>query len=105
LGANYNFGWANLFGQYTHTRDRGLFVHSDIASVGAAVPLGPGSILAQVAASKADGIAVSRKQTTTSAGYLYAYDSVTDLYVVAMDDRVRGQTRGTSAALGVRYRF
>jgi predicted porin len=105
LGANYNFGWANLFGQYTHTRDQGLLVHSDIVSVGAAVPLGPGTILAQVAASRANGTAVSRKQTTTSAAYVYGYDSVTDLYVIARDDRVRGQTRGTSAAFGIRYRF
>jgi predicted porin len=105
LGANYNFGRANLFGQYTHTRDQGLLVHSDIVSVGAAVPFGPGTILAQTATSKADGPAVSRKQTSTSAAYVYAYNSATDLYVVAMDDRVRGQTRGTSAALGIRYRF
>lgn len=105
LGTNYNFGWANLFGQFTQTRDRGLDVRSDILSVGAAVPLGPGTVRAQVATSKADGPAVLRKQTTTSAAYVYSYDSVTDLYVIAMDDRVRGQTRGVSAALGIRYQF
>jgi predicted porin len=104
-GGNVNFGWANLFALYTHTRDRGLDVKSDIASVGASVPLGPGTLLAQIGVSKADGPAVSRKQTSTSAAYLYAWNSVTDLYVVAMDDRVRGQTRGVSAAVGVRYRF
>ena len=37
--------------------------------------------------------------------YVYAYNSLTDFYVIAMDDRVRGQTRGFSAALGVRYSF
>jgi predicted porin len=105
LGASYNLGLATLFGQYTHTRDRGLAVDSDIVSVGASVPLGPGTVLAQIATSKADGSAVSRKQTTTSAAYVYAFDSLTDLYVVASDDRVRGQTRGFSAAFGVRYRF
>jgi predicted porin len=105
LGASYNFGFATLFGQYTRTRDRGLFVHSDVGSVGASVPFGPHSVHAQIAASKADGVAVSRKQTTTSAAYIYAYNSLTDFYVVAMDDRVRGQTRGVSAAIGVRYRF
>jgi predicted porin len=105
LGLNYNFGVANVFGQFTQTRDRGLDVRSDVVSVGAAVPLGPGSVLAQFAASKADGLAVSRKHTTASAAYVYAYDSVTDLYVIAMDDRVRDQTRGVSAAFGVRYRF
>ena len=105
LGASYNLGLATLFGQYTHTRDRGLAVDSDIFSVGASVPLGPGTVQAQIATSKADGSAVSRKQTTTSAAYVYAFNSLTDFYVVASDDRVRGQTRGFSAAVGVRYRF
>ncbi len=105
LGASYNLGLATLFGQYTHTRDRGLAVNSDIFSVGASVPLGPGTVQAQIATSKADGQAVARKQTTTSAAYVYGYDSLTDFYVVASDDRVRGQTRGVSAAVGVRYRY
>jgi predicted porin len=105
LGASYNLGLATLFGQYTHTRDRGLEVRSDIVSVGASVPLGPGTVQAQIATSKADGAAVSRKQTTTSAAYVYAFNSLTDVYVVASDDRVRGQTRGFSAAFGVRYKF
>ena len=105
LGTSYNFGLATLFGQYTHIRDRGLAVNSDIASVGASVPLGPGTVHAQIATSKADGVAISRKQTTTSAAYVYAYDSLTDFYVIAMNDRVRDQTRGISAAFGVRYSF
>ena len=105
LGASYNLGVATLVGQYTHTRDRGLAAKSDIFSVGASVPLGPGTVHAQIATSKADGPAVARKQTTTSAAYVYPYDSVIDLYVIGMDDRVRGQTRGVSAAVGVRYRF
>ena len=105
LGASYNFGWASLFGQYTETRDKGLDVRSRIASAGATVPLGPGNLQMQFATSKATGPAVLRKQTTASAAYVYAYDSVTDLYVVAMDDRVRNQTRGRSAATGVRFRF
>ena len=105
LGASYNIGLAKLFGQYTHTRDRGLQVNSNIVSAGASVPLGPGTVHAQIATSKANGLAVSRKQTTTSMGYVYAYNSLTDFYVIAMDDRVRGQTRGFSAALGVRYSF
>jgi predicted porin len=105
LSANYNAGWANLFGQFTQTRDQGLEVNGNIYSIGAAVPLGPGTVLAQLALSTASGLAVNRRQTTTSVAYVYAQDSVTDLYVVGMDDRARAQTRGASFALGVRYRF
>ncbi len=105
LGATYNFGWARVFGLFTHIDDDGLDVRSRAGSVGVAVPLGPGTLQAQIGIAKATGPAVDRKQTTTSLAYLYAYDSVTDLYVVGMDDRVRGQTRGLSFATGVRWRF
>ena len=105
LGATYNFGWARAFGLYTHTNDKGLDVRSDLTSVGAAVPVGPGTLQMQAGFATSKGPAVDRKHTTVSAAYLYAFDSVTDLYVVGMDDRVRGQTKGLSLATGVRYRF
>lgn len=105
LGATYNFGIARLFAQYTATRDIGLDVRSKIASAGVNVAFGPGNVLAQFATSATEGPAVDRKQTTTSLGYVVPFDSVTDFYLIGMDDRVRGQTRGLSAAVGARYRF
>jgi len=105
LGATYNFGLARLFGLYTVTRDIGLGVHSKIASLGASAPLGPGTLEAQVGRATADGDAVRRRHLCTSAAYVYAYDSTSDLYAIAMDDRIRGQTRGVSAAVGVRLKF
>jgi predicted porin len=105
LGATYNFGWARLFGLYTHIDDSGLEVRSNIYSGGASVPFGPGTFQVQAGFTKASGPAVDRKHTSISGAYLYAYDSVTDIYVVGMNDRVRGQTEGLSVALGVRYRF
>jgi predicted porin len=105
LGLTYNFGVARVFGQYTRTDDIGLDVESNIYSAGVTVPIGPGSLLAQFATGTSEGPAVDRKHTSTSLAYLYAWDSVTDFYLVGMDDRVSGQTRGLSAALGVRYRF
>lgn len=105
LSGSYNAGWAQAFAQWSHTGDHGLQLRSNSLSLGLTVPLGPGSVLAQIAQAKAEGLAIFRKQTTTSLGYLFAWDSLTDLYVVAMDDRVQGQTRGVSAALGVRLKF
>ena len=105
LGATYNFGWARVFGEYTQTSDRGLDVRSKIASAGLAVPLGPGTVIGQMGYTTAKGPAIDRKHTSTSAGYLYPYDSVTDIYLVGMDDRIRGQTKGLSVATGVRFRF
>lgn len=105
LGATYNFGFARVFGQYGQTRDRGVEVRSRIASTGVAFPIGPGTVLSQVALTTTDGPAVDRKHTSVSAAYIYPYSSVLDLYVAGMDDRVRGQTRGLSFATGVRFRF
>ena len=105
LGANANYGWISLFGQFTRSTDKGLEVRSQTTSFGATMPVGPGTLQAQHASSKANGLAVARRHSSTSAAYVYAYDSITDFYVIAMDDRARGQTRGTSAAFGVRYKF
>lgn len=105
LGATYNFGWARLFGLYTRTDDRGLDVRSHLTSAGLAVPLGPGVLQAQAGYATTRGPAVDRRHTSASAAYLYNFDSVTDFYIVGMDDRIRGQTKGLSVAIGVRYRF
>ncbi|MDE2455207.1 MAG: porin [Burkholderiales bacterium] len=105
LGGSYNFGIAQVFGQLSATADGGLGVHSRIATGGVKWAIGPGYVLAQVAATRASGAAVDRRQTTASAGYLYSYDSQTDFYLVGMNDRVSGQTNGVSVAAGVRLQF
>jgi len=105
LGTLYNFGLLRVFGQFTATRDLGLDVRSKIVSAGANLALGPGNVLFQMATTQATGPAVDRKHTSLAGGYQWSYDSVTDIYLLAMDDRVKGQTRGVSAALGLRYKF
>ena len=104
-GATYNFGWARVFGLFTHTRDDGLESSSRLGSAGVSVPVWEGSVLAQVAYGTASGPAVDRRHTTTSLGYVYNYDSTIDVYLLGQDDRVRNQARGTSVAVGVRYQF
>jgi predicted porin len=105
IAGQYSLPWAKLYGSFTQSQDNGLLLDSKSASVGATVPLGPGRLLGQYARGMAKGQAVNRQQATLSAGYSYEYDSVTDFYVLAMEDRVVGQTRGLSAAVGVRYKF
>lgn len=105
FGAAYNFGWAKLFGQYTHLNDRGLDSRTHLSSAGVTVPLGPGSVLAQMAYATSRGPAVERRHTTTSLGYVWNYETGLDFYLLGSDDRVRNQTRGLSYALGARYVF
>jgi predicted porin len=105
VGSTYNFGFASVFGQYTHIDDNGNDTTSHQATVGVSVPLGPGKVLAQIARASTKGPAVDRKHTTTSLGYVYNYDGLLDIYLIGMDDRVSDQTRGLSYATGVRYQF
>ncbi|MEO6712910.1 MAG: porin [Mycobacteriales bacterium] len=105
LGATYNFGLAKVFGQAWYVDDNGLESKNKGASLGTGIPLGPGSVLAQIAYSRATGPALLRRHTTTSLGYVYNFDSVTDFYILGSDDRVRNQTRGLSWAMGVRYQL
>jgi predicted porin len=105
FGATYNFGFARLFGQLTTTQDKGLEVNSNGLTTGVSVPLGDGTVLAQYASTRANGPAVSRQHSSASLGYVYNWDSLTDFYVVGMNDRVRDQTRGLSFAVGARYKY
>ena len=105
LGASYNFGLARAFAQHTYVRDKGLEVRSRTSTAGLTVPAGPGNVLAQAAYTTGSGPAVRRRHTTLSLGYVYAYDSLTSIYILGSDDRMRNQTRGVSYALGVRYTF
>jgi predicted porin len=105
LGTSYNLGFASLFGQYTNIRNDFLSVHSNLYTTGASVPIGPGTVMAQIAYSTSTGPAVDRRHTTTSIGYAYSFDSVTDIYVIGGDDRIKNQTRGVSYAVGLRYLF
>jgi predicted porin len=105
LGATYNFGFFRLFGQAALINDVGLDAKSQMGSTGVSIPLGQGNVLAQVAYSRTTGPAVERRHTTASIGYVYNYDSLTDIYVLGSDDRVRSQTQGLSYAVGVRYSF
>jgi predicted porin len=105
LGATYNFGLARLFGLYTHTDDVGLGVKSNLTSAGLTVPVGPGTLAVQAGLTTAKGDAVDRRHASLSGAYIYPFDSLTDFYVIGMEDRIRGQTRGFSAAVGVRYKL
>ena len=105
LGSTYNLGFASLFAQYTNINDKGIGSLSHLGTAGVSVPLGPGKVLAQIASSTSKGEAIDRRHTTTSVGYVYSYDSVTDFYLIGSDDRIRDQTRGLSYAIGARYLF
>ena len=46
---------------------------------------------------------ISRK--TFTVGYDYFLSKRTDVYVMAMNDRITNQTKGNSFGVGIRHRF
>ena len=102
LGASYDFGMLKAFGQFGRVENLTSKVNYDLGSIGASVPVGGGKILAQYAEIKPS---VGAKRKTLSAGYDYLLSKRTDLYAVAMSDKITGLSEGTSYSVGVRHRF
>jgi predicted porin len=75
-------------------------------SLGAWVPAGGGSVLAAYAKTKRElDSAPELTRDTFSLGYDYTLSRRTDLYAIAMSDRITGYDRETSYGLGIRHRF
>jgi predicted porin len=74
--------------------------------LGVNIPLGAGSVMAQVANSKqSPDVGAELSRTTCSMGYSYIFSKRTDAYAVLMRDQFTGQANGNSLGLGVRHRF
>ena len=102
LSGSYDFKVAKLFGQYGNVENDTTGNEYDITGVGASVPVGAGSLLAQWGAVSPD---VGSKRTTFSVGYDYFLSKRTDLYAVYMSDKISGLDTGTTYAVGIRHRF
>jgi len=74
------------------------------SSLGAQVPIGVGFVIFDAAYTKLDS-PPDLKRATGSLGYDYFMTKRTDLYAVAVYDKVTAQANGTSVALGIRHRF
>ena len=62
-----------------------------------------GKVLASWAQTKMTATDISRK--TFTVGYDYFLSKRTDVYVMAMNDRITNQTKGNSFGVGIRHRF
>jgi predicted porin len=106
LGWAYDLALVKLYAQYTRVRTRDLAgSRTEIAGVGASLPLGEGRVLAQYGRARARTGGTDPSQVTVSLGYDHALSKHTDAYAVYMNDHVSGQDRGHSVATGMRLRF
>lgn len=119
LGVSWDLGAAKLFGQVADTQIDGSRAGPPPAAktidlrtwqLGVSIPLGAGALLASATRTERDlnfsGLgATDQSRTTISVGYDYNLSKRTDVYAVAMGDRVTDLDSGTTLALGLRHRF
>jgi predicted porin len=107
-GASYDFKLVKLFGQYIHTKLSNDITEITLATsqISASVPIGVGQILiAYGDTKKTQTAAADQKRSTVSAGYDYYLSKRTDVYAMAMNDKVTGIQSGTGVGFGIRHRF
>ncbi|MBB3117480.1 porin [Pseudoduganella violacea] len=109
-GIAYDFAAVKLYATFQRTFNNtptGLHMNDRVASVGLSSRQGPGSVLFGYANTRRDGslFGPERTRATATLGYLYPASKRSELYVLAMTDRVSGKPRATSAATGIRHSF
>ncbi|RZJ08801.1 MAG: porin, partial [Rubrivivax sp.] len=108
VAATYNLQFVKLFGKYGNTKlERpGTEIELNTFAAGALVPLGSGRLMFEAASTTRDQTLLADvKRTTISVGYGYDFSKRTDLYAVAMSDKVTGLKNGFGYTLGIRHTF
>lgn len=115
LGASYDFGPVKVFGQVGRIEEDDTRTGSAVAAgsdtrdrtlqAGFSLPVGAvGKVLASYGEAKTTGARDSKRSFTTLA-YDHQLSKRTDVYAVVMFDKLKGQDRAATTALGVRHNF
>jgi predicted porin len=109
LSGAYTFRFARISAGYITTRrDFATIVDDRVRTwhLGAGIPLGAGTVLLQAAATRqVPDSGNSTRRTTTSIAYDHSFSKRTDVYAVAMRDKMTGNAAGNSVGIGVRHQF
>ena len=106
LGGSYDLGIVKLFAQYTNVATTATVdTETDIAGVGASVPLGAGKLIGQYGQSRADVGSSDTTHKVLTVGYDLYLSKNTDVYAVYMSDKVSSVDSGNTFAAGMRVRF
>ena len=104
LGGAYDFAVVKAFASYGQAKADNTSNKAKTTQLGVSVPTGAaGKVLASYAQTKMTDTDISRK--TFTVGYDYFLSKRTDVYVMAMNDRITNQTKGNSFGVGIRHRF
>ena len=99
---SYDFGVVKLFAQYADATNDTKKIDYKIYEAGVAVPIGMGKLLAQYG-QISPSAGAGRK--TWTVGYDYFLSKRTDVYAMAMSDKIAGLAGGNSFSVGMRHRF
>lgn len=99
---SYDLGVVKLFGQYAKVDNTTRNIDYKVYEGGASVPIGNGKILAQYGQISPS---IGAKRKTFTVGYDHWLSKRTDVYAMAMSDKLTGQSNGNSFSVGVRHRF
>lgn len=108
LAGSYNFGPAKLTLAHSDSELSLAAGSRDLATwqVGTVIPAGSGWVLLSWARTTKDETAMADvTRDTLGIGYDYALSKRTDLYAVALEDKVTAMSRGHTLVVGVRHRF
>lgn len=111
VGASYDFKVVKLSGTFQRNRNASLTTGRATSvdktyTVGLTAPVGGGNVLAAYANTRRDVVAApERKRATFSLGYDYFLSKRSDLYAIAMHDKITAYDAGTSYGFGMRHRF
>ena len=101
-GGAYDFGVAKAYAQYGEVDNITKDNTYKISGLGARMPMGAGAWLlqwGQISPETGNG------RKTLSFGYLHNLSKRTELYAVAMSDKVENLSSGSGYSLGIRHRF
>ena len=98
----YDFGDFKLFGQGGHVDDATSGASYGLVDLGATINVGTGKVMMQWGQINPKQ---GSKTNTVSLGYDFNVSKRTDLYAVALNDKVSGLATGHGVSVGIRTRF
>ena len=108
FGGSYDAGVVKLYAQYgTINTSANANVTSKIYTLGASVPLGAGSLIAEYGSSKktTDGSSTTLKNDIATGGYDYFLSKRTDVYAILLFDKYTTAKHGSTYAVGLKHTF
>jgi len=107
LGASYELKWLRLYGQAGAVKtSAATAVRTHLYQLGGASPIGLGFLLVSYGHARTEvaGLPASLRRTL-SIGYDYYLSKNTDIYALAMNERVSTLSSANAVAAGMRLRF